>query len=117
MKRVDALEILGNPRRIDMQVACPNCSARAMAFADGSIICVAEGGLCFAPEPSDGELFRLRQQFDQRNGITPAARLKVPAAVRAGVALPLSEFKDDARTEPAPRRGELGAGPTGFGGC
>lgn len=116
MKRVDALEILGNPRRIDMQVACPGCGARAMAFADGSIICVAEGGLCFAPEPGDGELYRLRQRFDEQNGITAAARLKVPSAVRNGTALPLSEFKDDA-APPAPRRGELGAGPTGFGGC
>jgi hypothetical protein len=94
MKRVDALEILGNPRKIDLQVGCPQCQERAMAFSDGSIICIYEGGLCFAPEPPDRDLYKLRQRFDQENGITPAARQKVPSAIRSGMALPLSEFKD-----------------------
>lgn len=94
MKPVEASEILGNPRQIGMQVGCPYCQERAMAFEDGSIVCIIEGGRCFAPESTDRDLYKLRQRFDQERGITPAARLKVSAAIRSGRALPLSEFRD-----------------------
>jgi hypothetical protein len=84
MKQVNALEILGNPTRVDQQVACPGCSARAMLFSDGSIVCVAEGGKCYAPTATDGEYFRMRQQFDADNGIQPADRVILPTALREG---------------------------------
>jgi hypothetical protein len=125
MKRVDAFELMGNPCRIDTKAACPSCGKPALVFADGSVMCTHEDGLLFAPEPSDSQLYELRKRFDERHGITAVARAKVPQALRDGVALPLSAFKDKApaRTETSPAsgssapRGELGAGPTGFGGC
>lgn len=95
MKRVDALDILGNPRRIDLKVTCPGCGGAAMAFADGTIICCDRTGELFAPEPGDGQLYRLRERFDAEHGITATARQKVPSAVRNGVALPLSAFRGD----------------------
>jgi hypothetical protein len=73
MKQVKPVEILANPTRVDQQVACPGCSARAMLFNDGSIVCVAEG-TCWAPTPDDGEYFRMRRQFDADNGIQPMDR-------------------------------------------
>jgi hypothetical protein len=79
MKLVNSLEILGNPTRVDQQVACPGCSARAMLFDDGSIMCIAEGGKCWAPESTDGEKWQMRQEYDKRNGITPSDRLLLPA--------------------------------------
>jgi hypothetical protein len=85
MKAVNSLEILGNPVRVDQQVACPDCSARAMLFSDGSIVCVAEGGKCLAPEPSDGDKWRMRQDFDAANGIQPADRLIRPAMLQRGL--------------------------------
>lgn len=85
MKRVDATEILGNPESIDRQVACPGCHGRAVAFEDGSVVCVAEGGVCYAPEAGDGELFEMRRAFDTARGITPADRLIVPTALKRGV--------------------------------
>lgn len=87
MKLVHAIQILGNPSRIDMQVACPGCSARAMAFSDGSIMCIAEGGACYEPEASDaghpayGELLKLRGEFDKANGISVTDRVLLPAKV------------------------------------
>jgi hypothetical protein len=87
MKLVHAIQILGNPSRIDMQVACPGCSARAMAYSDGSIMCIAEGGACYEPEPSDaghpayGELLRLRIEFDKANGISVTDRALLPTKV------------------------------------
>lgn len=75
MKQVSALEILGNPNRIDQQVACPHCSARAMAFEDGSVMCIVENK-CFAPESDkDRDMFELRRKFDEKNGITPGVRI------------------------------------------
>jgi len=85
MKRVEAIEILGSPKSIDRQVACPNCHARATAFEDGSLICVAEGGVCFAPEATDGELFDMRKAFDARNCISASDRLRMPARLRQGI--------------------------------
>lgn len=82
MKLVNSLEILGNPNRVDQQVACPGCSARAMLFEDGSIMCIAEGGKCWAPEPTDGEKWQMRQQYDEKNGITPSDRLNIPAQLQ-----------------------------------
>lgn len=87
MKQVNSIEILGNPTRIDMQVACPGCHSRAMAFADGSIMCIAEGGACYAPEASDaghpayGELLKLRGEYDKANGISVADRMLLPTKV------------------------------------
>jgi len=81
MKQVDHLAILGNPERIDRQVACPHCHDRAVAFEDGSIHCVLENK-SFAPEVTDGELYLMRQQFDRRLGIDPSVRLLLPANVR-----------------------------------
>ena len=85
MKQVNALQILGNPTRVDQQVACPGCSARAMLFSDGSILCVAEGGKCYAPESTDGEYFRMRREFDAANGIQPADRLITPTVLANGL--------------------------------
>jgi len=82
MKKVNSLEILGNPLRADQQVACPDCQERAMLFQDGSIICIMEGGACFAPEPTDGEKWKMRQAFDAKNGITPSDRLLIPAQLQ-----------------------------------
>lgn len=82
MKLVNSLEILGNPTRVDQQVACPGCSARAMLFDDGSIMCIAEGGKCYAPEPTDGEKWQMRQKYDEKNGITPSDRLTIPAQLQ-----------------------------------
>lgn len=82
MKLVDSLEILGNPVRVDQQVACPGCSARAMLFTDGSVICVAEGGKCYAPEPTDGDKWKLREEYDRVNGITPEDRVLIPARLK-----------------------------------
>lgn len=82
MKLVNSLEILGNPNRVDQQVACPGCSARAMLFDDGSIMCIAEGGKCYAPEPTDGEKWQMRQKYDEKNGITPSDRLTIPAQLQ-----------------------------------
>lgn len=79
MKKVNGNEIIGNPVRVDQQVACPGCSARAMLFSDGSVLCVAEGGVCHAPEPQDGDKWKLRQQFDAEKGITPADREQAAA--------------------------------------
>lgn len=87
MKQVNSIEILGNPTRIDMQVACPGCHSRAMAFSDGSIMCIAEGGACYSPEASDaghpayGPLLKLRGEYDAANGITAADRLLLPTKV------------------------------------
>lgn len=86
MKKVEAVDILGTPNRIDRQVACPGCSARAMAFEDGSVVCIAEGGVSFAPEAGDGELFDIRRAFDARNGITASDRLLIPARLRQSLA-------------------------------
>jgi len=66
MKSVNANEIVGNPARVDAQVACPDCSSRSALFEDGSIVCVAEGSKCFAPEPTDGVLWAMKQEFDSR---------------------------------------------------
>ena len=85
MKQVNSIEIIGSPTRVDQQVACPHCSARAMLFSDGSILCIAEGGKCFAPEPTDREFFRMRQDFDAKNKITPSDRLIVPSALSRGL--------------------------------
>lgn len=84
MKQVDPLAILGNPKAVNRQRACPSCSARTVVFADGSLICVLENK-CFAPEPGDGELWQMRQNFDKANGIDPASRLIVPARLAAGL--------------------------------
>jgi hypothetical protein len=84
MKHVQAIEILGNPKQVDRQAACPHCSARSTVFEDGSIICVVEAK-CFAPEPRDAELFKMRREFDTRNGITAADRLITPRALAAGL--------------------------------
>ena len=87
MKQVHAIQILGNPKRIDMQVACPGCSARAMAFSDGSIMCIAEGGACYEPEASDsnhpayGQLLQIRLEYDRANGITVSQRTVLPTRV------------------------------------
>ena len=93
MKKVDAIEILGNPNRIGRQVACPDCHERAVAFEDGSVMCVIEGGATFKPESGDGELFELRRAFDARNGITASDRLLIPARLRQA----LAEAKTDKR--------------------
>jgi hypothetical protein len=82
MKLVNSLEILGNPNRVDEQVACPGCSARAMLFEDGSVLCVAEGGKCYAPESTDGDKWKMRQEYDAKNGITPSDRLLIPAQLQ-----------------------------------
>lgn len=66
MKLVNQNEIVGNPVRVDTQVACPDCGSRSPLFEDGSIVCVAEGSKCFAPEPTDGVLWAMRQEFDSR---------------------------------------------------
>jgi len=85
MKRVEAIEILCSPKTIDRQVACPSCSARTTVFEDGSVICVAEGGICFAPEAGDGELFDLRKAFDARNRISVSDRQLIPARLRQSI--------------------------------
>lgn len=82
MKKVNSLEILGNPNRVDQQVACPGCSARAMLFQDGSVVCIAEGGACYAPESTDGDKWTMRQEYDKKNGITPSDRLLIPARLQ-----------------------------------
>lgn len=86
MKLVNSLEIIGEPTRVDQQVACPGCSARAMLFSDGSVLCIAEGGKCYAPEPTDGEKWQMRQEFDAKNGITPSDRLLIPARLQSDLA-------------------------------
>jgi hypothetical protein len=83
MKQVHVTEILGQPKRIDRQVACPACSARAMAFEDGSIACIAENK-SFSPDSRDGELFALRQAFDEKNGITISDRLNATMVIHQG---------------------------------
>ena len=85
MKQVEAIEILGSPKSIDRQVACPSCSARTTVFEDGSLICVAEGGICFAPEAGDGELFELRKVFDARNRISVSGRVLASARMRRSI--------------------------------
>lgn len=85
MKQVKPFEILGNPKSVDRQHACPTCSARTTVFEDGSLICVVEGK-CFAPEPADGELWTMRQNFDRANGIDASARLVIPARIGASLA-------------------------------
>ena len=91
MKQVESTEILGKPKSVDRQAACPNCSARTTVFEDGSVMCIAEGGICFAPEPTDGELFEMRKAFDARNGISVSDRLVIPARMRQSI--------DDARAD------------------
>ena len=54
-----------------------------MLFEDGSVLCVAEGGKCYAPEPTDGDKWKMRQEYDAKNGITPSARLLIPAQLQA----------------------------------
>lgn len=81
MKKVNSIEIIGKPVRVDQQVACPGCSARAMQFNDGSVLCIAEGGACYSPEETDGDKWKARQAFDAEKGITPADR--EDAAARA----------------------------------
>lgn len=83
MKQVQITEILGQPKRIDHQVACPSCSARAMAFEDGSVACIAEGK-SFSPDARDGFLFDLRKQFDEKNGISIADRLNAVIVIHQG---------------------------------
>ncbi|MFA6213376.1 MAG: hypothetical protein WCT03_26865 [Candidatus Obscuribacterales bacterium] len=83
MKQVKATEILGNPNRIDEQVACPHCSARAMAFEDGSVMCIAENK-CFSPEAGDRELFERRKAYDAANGITLSHRLNATMLIHQG---------------------------------
>ncbi len=83
MKEVKATEILGNPNRIDEQVACPHCSARAMAFEDGSIMCIAENK-CFSPEAGDTEMFARRKAFDAKLGITLSHRINATMIIHQG---------------------------------
>ncbi|CAN5146840.1 hypothetical protein BH11CYA1_BH11CYA1_28250 [soil metagenome] len=83
MKEVKATEILGNPNRIDEQVACPHCSARAMAFEDGSIMCIAENK-CFSPESGERELFERRKAYDAANGITLSHRINATMIIHQG---------------------------------
>lgn len=110
MRKVEAIQILGNPSRIDMQVACPHCSERAMAFSDGSIMCIMEGGACFEPESTDeahpcyGPLLKLRKQFDTANGITVGDRLLLPAKVLGrpvGIGEHVEPSASAAQTDPA----------------
>lgn len=89
MKQVSALEILGNPARADRQAACPDCSARACVFEDGSVMCVAEGGKCFEPDPAnphDRDLVEMRRAYDEANGITATDRVVIPARLKAELA-------------------------------
>jgi len=50
--------------RVDEQVACPNCSARAMLREDGTIVCYAEG-VAVIPESGD-KFFDIRKAFGAR---------------------------------------------------
>lgn len=79
MKLVKALQILGNPAASDREVPSPSGDGVARVFEDGSVFCVATSAF-YAPEasvPEDAELFAMRQQFDQRLGITPSDRLGI----------------------------------------
>jgi hypothetical protein len=63
MKIATKTEFAPDARRVDEQVSCPQCRARAMLFEDGSVCCVAEGGLSFIPEESDTALFAMRAAY------------------------------------------------------
>ena len=88
MKQVNATNIMGSPQVISHQAVCGNggkgcfCSNGTL-LEDGTVICGKTGAI-FAPEVSDTELFAMRKAFDERNGITPAARLIIPVALAKG---------------------------------
>jgi hypothetical protein len=79
MKLATANDYDRRARRIDRDVACPQCSARAMVFADGAVLCLAEGGISFVPEATDGELFQLRQAYLARTVANPATVADIAA--------------------------------------
>jgi len=75
MIKVHAAQILGNPQATSQrpEESCPECGEACFGFEDGSIRCDGHG--CFAPQPTDLRLFRRRQDFDARFGITANDRL------------------------------------------
>jgi len=69
MKQVHHLAIIGQPAfEAGKNVNCPHCNQQALVREDGSAYCL-ESNRSFAPEPSDAELFAMRQTFDRRHGI------------------------------------------------
>ncbi|MBN9397278.1 MAG: hypothetical protein J0H83_18665 [Candidatus Melainabacteria bacterium] len=66
MKLVTNTQINGKALRIDEQVACPHCHARAMTFEDGSIACITEGK-SFMAEPTDGDAYKRRLAYEAAN--------------------------------------------------
>ena len=56
-------------RMVPGVAACPQCSARMVVFADGASVCMAEGGISFAPEPGDVELWDLKQAYEEKKKI------------------------------------------------
>jgi hypothetical protein len=74
MRLANKTEFDGKARRIDEQAACPQCSARAMVYEDGSLCCIAEGGLSFVPEESDKDLFARRAAYlARKQAVSPQA--------------------------------------------
>jgi hypothetical protein len=53
-------------RMVEGVAACPQCHARAAVFADGAIVCIAEGGISFVPEPGDIELYDLKLAYEKQ---------------------------------------------------
>jgi hypothetical protein len=75
MKQVNHLAIIAQPALVDgVTVNCPHCNEPTQVREDGSLYCLG-GGISFAPESTDGELFTMRQDFDARNGISLSQRL------------------------------------------
>ncbi len=62
MKKAQPGEYDPKAKLIEDVVACPQCSARAMVFADGAVLCFAEA-VSFVPEPADTDLFARKQAY------------------------------------------------------
>ena len=53
-------------RMVPGVAACPQCHARTPVFADGAIVCMAEGGISFVPEAGDIELYDLKLAYEKQ---------------------------------------------------
>jgi hypothetical protein len=63
MKRAQKGDFDPKARRASRDAACPECHARAMVFADGAVLCLAEGGISFVPEQTDVELWEMQKAY------------------------------------------------------
>ncbi len=78
MKQVTATALLASPEDTGHRLNTEQ--GEGHIYTDGSVIVPATGAI-FAPESTDGDLWRMRQEFDKRHGITVTQRVLLPVIV------------------------------------